>query len=189
MQKFDGFFQFYRFWNRLSCKGRFFVVKKKIKKANDRNRLRRLLRESYRLNKLELLEETGKGRVKLRILFSLSNKAYAEYNKIVFADVNRDMTELIGTLKSNCSAAGQGISGSVKWNTSTRNIFSFYLSGYTSLLYRRFSRLHAGIIRHVHNMRSKPWKNTVCSRAVIWEQSGYWSVILSSKAVTTRFHN
>ncbi len=69
------------------------------------------MREAYRLNKLELLDEVESGSVKLRILLSLSNKAYAEYDKIEFAEVSRDMIEILQVIKNEYSKTGKVISG------------------------------------------------------------------------------
>jgi ribonuclease P protein component len=53
----------------------FIIAKKKIKKSFFRNRIRRLLKESYRLNR----NKSGIKSFSLNILFSLSDKGYAYF--------------------------------------------------------------------------------------------------------------
>lgn len=54
----------------------FIVAGKKVKKAVQRNRIKRLLRESYRLNKQEFCFSEN-----LKIIFSLNEKGYLHFQK------------------------------------------------------------------------------------------------------------
>ncbi|MBK8550985.1 MAG: ribonuclease P protein component [Ignavibacteria bacterium] len=53
----------------------FIIAKKKIRKSYFRNRIRRLLKESYRLNR----QQTGFFSLKLNIIFSLTEKGYEHF--------------------------------------------------------------------------------------------------------------
>ncbi|HMS65838.1 MAG TPA: ribonuclease P protein component [Ignavibacteria bacterium] len=50
----------------------FIITKKKIRKAVQRNRIRRLLKESYRLNKSKFYERSG-----MSIIFTLNDNGYS----------------------------------------------------------------------------------------------------------------
>jgi hypothetical protein len=65
------------------------------------------MREAYRLNKFELLDELKSGSINIRILFSLSNKAYADHEKLKFAEISNDMFELLGIIKNNYPLQGK----------------------------------------------------------------------------------
>ncbi|MBN8585686.1 MAG: ribonuclease P protein component [Ignavibacteria bacterium] len=75
------------------------MVKKKIKKSSARNRVRRLLKESYRLNKTELLSITSGKEIKLRILFTLSGTAYTDHRQLTFRAIEPDMIKLLSKIK------------------------------------------------------------------------------------------
>lgn len=71
----------------------FIIAKKKIKKAYQRNRIRRLIKESYRLNKNQFQNLT----LKINVIFSLNEKGYEHFiknpkEKLEF--VNKDMIKL-----------------------------------------------------------------------------------------------
>ncbi|MBE2228515.1 MAG: ribonuclease P protein component [Ignavibacteria bacterium] len=70
-------------------------MKKKIKKSSSRNRLRRLLKEAYRLNKTPLLTRAAEKDIRLRILFSLSNSAYTNHRVLSFKEIKPDMITLL----------------------------------------------------------------------------------------------
>ena len=62
------------------------VSKKRFKKAVDRNRLKRLMREAYRLNKSDLLQELTTKNKQALIAFH-----YVAENELEFAAVERKM--------------------------------------------------------------------------------------------------
>jgi len=58
------------------------VSKKKFKRAVHRNRIKRLIREAYRLNKHLLIEELKKNNLKIAIVFNYSLSEIADFNTI-----------------------------------------------------------------------------------------------------------
>ncbi len=81
----------------------FIIAKKKIRKAYQRNRIRRLLRESYRLNK----KNFNTLRSNLNIIFSLTEKGteyFINNPKTKFAFLNEEMDKLQSKIKKhfNC---------------------------------------------------------------------------------------
>ena len=77
----------------------FIIAKKKIRKANFRNRIKRLLKESYRLNR----NSSGLLYLKINILFTLNDKGYAYFrdNRAAGLDfVSIDMRDLLGKIKN-----------------------------------------------------------------------------------------
>jgi ribonuclease P protein component len=60
----------------------FSVSKRRFKRAVDRNRVKRLLREVYRLNKHELLEHLSAKGLKLAIAIVYTGKELPEYQKL-----------------------------------------------------------------------------------------------------------
>lgn len=72
----------------------FIVAKKKTRKATERNRIRRLMKESYRINK-NLLSTSAKS---TSVLFSLSESGYKAFGlnaKFKRQDIDDDMKKLI----------------------------------------------------------------------------------------------
>lgn len=69
------------------------VPKKRFKHAVDRNRVKRLTRESYRLNKLPLLDVLQKHGVKLQVAFLYSDNKF-----LTFAETERKMVRMLKIL-------------------------------------------------------------------------------------------
>jgi ribonuclease P protein component len=80
------------------------VSNRNFKKAADRNRIKRLTREAYRLQKNELsgyLKEKGIG---LNLFFIYTEKEMPEY-KQVFEKMNKALTKLLYLLNENNTSA------------------------------------------------------------------------------------
>lgn len=58
------------------------VGNKNFKRAVDRNRIKRLVRESYRLQKLELQEKLAERSLQLNVFFVYTGKAIPEYKQV-----------------------------------------------------------------------------------------------------------
>ena len=80
---------------RPAFRGRFFNIKKKIPKSHDRNYLKRLLRESYRMNCINLTGIAEENKIKLCLLLTLSSKGYRSNKKLSFQQVGDDMNNLL----------------------------------------------------------------------------------------------
>ncbi len=74
------------------------VPKKRFKHAVDRNRVKRLTRESYRLNKLPLFDKLQKQGLKLQVAFLYSDNRF-----LSFAETERKMTCMLKILGEKAS--------------------------------------------------------------------------------------
>lgn len=74
------------------------AVSKKAGKAVWRNRLKRLLKESYRLNKKPLVEKTVKKKILLLLVFSPNRLSETENKKIYLQDVSPGVVELMSKI-------------------------------------------------------------------------------------------
>ncbi len=77
-----------------------FAVSKKAGNAVWRNRMKRLLRESFRLNKNILSEFYSKKNLLLKLVFSPSSLNQKENKKIKLNDVINEVVEIISNIKS-----------------------------------------------------------------------------------------
>jgi ribonuclease P protein component len=75
------------------------VVSKKTGKAVWRNRLKRLIKESYRLNKLELLEACAVKKVSLDLIFTPIGFSLLEDKRIKLAEFMPAMLDLLNKVK------------------------------------------------------------------------------------------
>lgn len=74
------------------------AVSKKAGKAVWRNRLKRLIKESYRLNKKALLEKVLLKKIQLLLVFSPSRLSEASNKKIYLHDVSPGVVELMNKI-------------------------------------------------------------------------------------------
>lgn len=58
------------------------------------------MRESYRLNKLELLDAAAQKEKSIRVLFSLTPAAYNRYSKVKFIELSEDMKLMLIKIQS-----------------------------------------------------------------------------------------
>ena len=72
------------------------VSKKKFKKAVTRNRIKRLMREVYRLNKTELVNFASDEKIKIHVAFQ-----YVADEILSFDEMNNKMIKLTDKLKRN----------------------------------------------------------------------------------------
>ncbi len=77
-----------------------FAIYKKAGNAVWRNRIKRLLRESYRLNKVELNELCKDKSQTLLLVLSLNSVNKKKYNKIYLKDLLPDVISIIKNVKS-----------------------------------------------------------------------------------------
>ena len=86
---------FYSFQQSDKCNIRvgFSVSKKKFKRAVDRNRIKRMMRETYRLNKSDLHEVVAQSGQSLNIMMIYLQNSQIDYDKL-----NLKMKEVIGQL-------------------------------------------------------------------------------------------
>jgi ribonuclease P protein component len=74
------------------------AVSKKAGKAVWRNRVKRLIKESYRLNKKALLEKVLKKNIQLLLVFSPNRLSEANNKKIYLYDVSPGVVELMNKI-------------------------------------------------------------------------------------------
>jgi len=74
------------------------VPKKRFKHAVDRNRIKRLTRESYRLNKLPLFDKLQRQGLKLQVAF-----LYSDNRILSFAETERKMIYMLKILGEKAS--------------------------------------------------------------------------------------
>ena len=74
------------------------AVSKKAGKAVWRNRIKRLIKESYRLNKKALLEKVLLKKIQLLLIFSPSRLSEASNKKIYLHDVSPGVVELMNKI-------------------------------------------------------------------------------------------
>lgn len=75
------------------------TVSKKTGNAVWRNRIKRLIKESYRLNKQELLSKAIKKRISLLLVFSPNKLSEAKNKKVYLKDILPGVIELINKIK------------------------------------------------------------------------------------------
>ena len=77
------------------------VSTKNFKKAVDRNRIKRLTREAYRLQKISLQEKLKTKNIQLNIFFIYTDKEMPEYNEVYkkVGSILKKMDTIIDGLK------------------------------------------------------------------------------------------
>jgi ribonuclease P protein component len=75
------------------------VVSKKLGNAVWRNRIKRLIKEAYRLNKQEIKEQAFKAGKNIKLIFSAYAISEKNNKKISLNEIAPDILELIGLLK------------------------------------------------------------------------------------------
>ena len=76
------------------------AVNKKAGKAVWRNRVKRLLKEAYRLNKERITETTQKKFFLLKMIFSLNNFSEKKNKKITLSEIMYGMADILAKLES-----------------------------------------------------------------------------------------
>lgn len=77
----------------------FSVPRRIVKKAIDRNKVKRLMRESYRLNKDMISEDVNKSDFCLDILFVFRGKSDSKQRYLKLSDVQPDITRCLEQLR------------------------------------------------------------------------------------------
>jgi ribonuclease P protein component len=75
------------------------VSARNFRKAVDRNRVKRLLREAYRLNKIVLQETTGTQRKKLAVFFLYTGKELPQF-ELLNEKMRKALEKLAGIIQS-----------------------------------------------------------------------------------------
>lgn len=72
-----------------------FSVSRKVRIAVERNRVKRLLRETFRAQKHTLIERCSQVHIQLILLFNFNNKTEIPVKKFPFSIVQNEMSELL----------------------------------------------------------------------------------------------
>jgi ribonuclease P protein component len=75
------------------------VVSKKLGNAAWRNRVKRLIKESYRLNKQEIISSAEKSQKKINLIFSAFALSEKKNKKIKLDEIAPDVVELMNKIK------------------------------------------------------------------------------------------
>jgi ribonuclease P protein component len=81
----------------IPCKAAFVVSKRNFKQAVDRNKIKRMLRESFRTQKEELIKSLIHSNKKLALVFIYSNNKMPQH-KVIKEKVKQCLIKLIETL-------------------------------------------------------------------------------------------
>lgn len=109
------------------------AVSKKAGKAVWRNRIKRLIKESYRLNKVSIVEKASKNNVGVMIIFSPNRLSELRNKKIFLKDIKEKVVELINKIeqqiwqvilynRTSRNKASLIFSAQIKFNLNTQNI-------------------------------------------------------------------
>ena len=75
------------------------AVSKKAGSAVWRNRIKRLIKEAYRLNKISIIEKTNQKKVGVMIIFSPNRLSETKNKKIFLKDIKEKVVELINKIE------------------------------------------------------------------------------------------
>jgi ribonuclease P protein component len=81
------------------CVG-FAVPRRDVSLAVDRNRVKRLLREAFRVNKESLCEAAGKADVQVALIFIFRNSRRADVRRLRYANIERDVKDVMSKIVS-----------------------------------------------------------------------------------------
>lgn len=74
-----------------------FAVRKQVAQAADRNRVRRLMREAYRLNKEKLVNFARDRGTYFAIVFLLKASQNADFRRLTLKDIEKDIKKTVET--------------------------------------------------------------------------------------------
>lgn len=109
------------------------AVSKKAGNAVWRNRIKRLIKESYRLNKVSIVEKASKNNVGVMIIFSPNRLSELRNKTIFLKDIKEKVVELINKIeqqiwqvnlynRTSRNKASLIFSAQIKFNLNTQNI-------------------------------------------------------------------
>jgi ribonuclease P protein component len=75
------------------------AVSKKAGKAFWRNRIKRLIKEAYRLNKISIVEKARKKNVGVMIVFNPNRLSESKNKKVLLNDIKENVIELINNIQ------------------------------------------------------------------------------------------